>query len=341
VNGTLTNNAGVNGLVINSDATGTGSLLHNSGAVPATFNRFINNGATVSTTAITEMTFNSATGGGNVTNDGGATVTVRGVCCSTSPNPTTVDSHTTDGSGTGVFTSSLTGLTANMLYYVRAYASNSFGTSYGSQVQFNSQPVCGTSFTINHTAGTVAPVTKTVTYGTVAGIPGETAKCWITSNLGSDHQATSVDDATEASAGWYWQFNRTQGYKHDGSTRTPSTIWNNSISENSVWLPANDPCSIEFSSDWRLPTLSEWNNVIASGSWANWSGPWNSGLKLHAAGFLAADGNLTDRGILGHSWSSNQQDDTFGKKLDFYSTACYTLQGFKFHGFPIRCVRNY
>ncbi len=81
---------------------------------------------------------------------------------------------------------------------------------------------CGAStITINHAAGAVAPVTKTVTYGTVTNIPGETSKCWITSNLGADHQASAVSDATEASAGWYWQFNRKQGYKHDGTTKRP------------------------------------------------------------------------------------------------------------------------
>ena len=85
---------------------------------------------------------------------------------------------------------------------------------------------CGDPLTINHlVSGGVAPVDKTVTYGTVTNIPGETSKCWITSNLGADHQATAVNDATEASAGWYWQFNRKQGYKHDGTTRTPNTTW--------------------------------------------------------------------------------------------------------------------
>ena len=68
-----------------------------------------------------------------------------------------------------------------------------------------------------HTAGTVAPVTKTVTYGTVlTDIGGTGSKCWITQNLGADQQATSATDATEASAGWYWQFGRKQGFKHDG-----------------------------------------------------------------------------------------------------------------------------
>jgi hypothetical protein len=72
---------------------------------------------------------------------------------------------------------------------------------------------CGDTIFVNHVAGSVAPVSKIVTYGTVTNIPGETAKCWITQNLGASQQATAVNDATEASAGWYWQFNRKQGYK--------------------------------------------------------------------------------------------------------------------------------
>jgi hypothetical protein len=63
-------------------------------------------------------------------------VTARGVCWSTSPNPISTGSHSTDGSGTGAFVSSLTGLTANTLYYVRAYATNSVGTTYGNEVSF-------------------------------------------------------------------------------------------------------------------------------------------------------------------------------------------------------------
>ena len=53
--------------------------------------------------------------------------------------------------------------------------------------------------------------------GTVTGIPGETTKCWITSNLGASQQATAVNASTQASSGWYWQFNRKQGYKYDGT----------------------------------------------------------------------------------------------------------------------------
>ena len=95
---------------------------------------------TVTTTAISEIDKTTATGGGNVTADGGATVTARGICWSTSQNPTVDGSHTTDGTGTGSFTSSMTGLTANTTYYVRAYATNSAGTAYGEEVSFTTLP---------------------------------------------------------------------------------------------------------------------------------------------------------------------------------------------------------
>ena len=91
---------------------------------------------TVTTNQVTNITQTTATGGGNVTSGGNATVTARGVCWSTSHNPTTSNNHTTDGTGTGSFTSSITGLTANTTYYVRAYATNSAGTAYGSEISF-------------------------------------------------------------------------------------------------------------------------------------------------------------------------------------------------------------
>ena len=90
----------------------------------------------VITNSVTDITTTSATCGGEVTDDGGATVTARGVCWSTTPNPTVADSLTIDGTGTGTFTSSLTNLTPNTTYYVRAYATNSEGTAYGEEMTF-------------------------------------------------------------------------------------------------------------------------------------------------------------------------------------------------------------
>ncbi|MEI6434793.1 MAG: hypothetical protein WCP32_08105, partial [Bacteroidota bacterium] len=97
--------------------------------------------AAVTTTAVTSITLNSAASGGNVTTDGGSPVTARGVCWATTVSPVVTGNHTTDGSGIGAFTSSITGLSANTLYHVRAYATNSSGTYYGEDLTFTT--LCG------------------------------------------------------------------------------------------------------------------------------------------------------------------------------------------------------
>ena len=92
---------------------------------------------TVITSAVTDINKTIATSGGNVSSAGGGTISVRGICWSTLINPTVSDSKTTNGSGTGVFVSSITGLTEGLHYYVRAYATNEIGTAYGSNVEFD------------------------------------------------------------------------------------------------------------------------------------------------------------------------------------------------------------
>lgn len=118
---------------------------------------------TVTTNSVTNITSNSATCGGNVTADGGATVTARGVCWSTNQNPTLGNclGRTTDGNGLGGFTSQITGLTQGRTYYVRAYATNSAGTSYGTQNTFTTTDV----------------VLPTVTTSNVTNITQNTAVC--------------------------------------------------------------------------------------------------------------------------------------------------------------------
>ena len=92
---------------------------------------------TISTIAATNITFNSAIVGGNVMSDGGASVTSRGVCWSTSQNPTLADSNLIIGSGLGSFNDTITGLSGNTTYYVRAFATNASGTAYGSEISFS------------------------------------------------------------------------------------------------------------------------------------------------------------------------------------------------------------
>lgn len=108
---------------------------------------------TVTTTTATAMTSTAATTGGNVTSDGGATVIARGVCWSTTTNPTITNNPISGGTGTGSFTSSITGLTAGTAYYVRAYATNSAGTAYGSQVSLTTINSYTVAVSSNPTAG--------------------------------------------------------------------------------------------------------------------------------------------------------------------------------------------
>jgi hypothetical protein len=88
-------------------------------------------------TPISGITSIAANGGGNITSEGWASVTARGVCWGTSANPTTADSCSGDGTGTGAFTSSITGLSSATNYHVRAYATNTGGTAYGEDVTFS------------------------------------------------------------------------------------------------------------------------------------------------------------------------------------------------------------
>lgn len=109
-------------------------------------------GSVVTTDAVTAITQTTAISGGNVVSDGNSKVTAKGVCWGTEPAPTTANSKTSDGSGTGSFTSSISGLSAGNIYYIRAYATNNAGTSYGSAVQFATRAAGDNILTIEGTS---------------------------------------------------------------------------------------------------------------------------------------------------------------------------------------------
>lgn len=136
----------------------------------------------VSTGAITNITSNAAVCAGNVTATGGASVTARGICWSTSQFPTIADSKTSSGNGLGVFTGNITGLSPNITYYVRAYASNSVGTAYGEQTYFTTNqeiPTVVIGEIVNITS-TSATCTGDVTANGGAAIIAR-GVCWSTS----------------------------------------------------------------------------------------------------------------------------------------------------------------
>lgn len=138
--GTGTFSTTVTGLTANTTYYVRGYAINSQGTAYGTQVSFTTSSLfslpTVTTESVTTYTTNSAVLGGNVTNDGNAIVTERGVCCNTSQNPTTANNKTSIGSGTGTFSATVTGLSANITYYVRAYAINSQGTAYGNQITF-------------------------------------------------------------------------------------------------------------------------------------------------------------------------------------------------------------
>ncbi|HQZ76313.1 MAG TPA: DUF1566 domain-containing protein [Chitinophagaceae bacterium] len=107
------------------------SCSKNDGGTPSPNNPEL---PTVSTTAATNITATTAESGGNVSSEGSSPVTARGVCWNQVAVPSTAGPHTVDGSGTGTYTSSVTGLNPNTAYSVKAYATNSVGTAYGNSV---------------------------------------------------------------------------------------------------------------------------------------------------------------------------------------------------------------
>ena len=179
---------------------------------------------TVTTQSVTTIASTTATGRGNVTSDGGATVTERGVCWSTSSTPTTAGSKATASGTTGAFTASITGLSPSTLYYVRAYAINSVGTSYGSQVTFTTSA-------------------QKITFGEYLGAGSGTTKLLLhlngnsTDSSGNGNNGT-VNGATSTNSGKFGG-----AYNFDGSNdyiTLPSFSWIDGPFTFSAWIKRNN-----------------------------------------------------------------------------------------------------
>ena len=192
---------------------------------------------TVTTTIVTNVTSTTATSGGNVTDDGGAAVTARGVCWSTSPDPTIDDNKTTDGNGTGAFTSQLTNLTHSTTYYIRAYATNSEGTSYGEQKYFST---LSDGMINGH---------QYVDLGLSSGLK------WATCNVGAD----SPEDY-----GNYYAWGETETkaeYTQDNSVTFGQQL--SDISGNAQY----DAATANWGGSWRTPTKDEIRELIYNCNW--------------------------------------------------------------------------
>lgn len=206
---------------------------------------------TVATLQMTDITQTSAVSGGYVTEDGGATVLDRGLCWSTSSEPTLNDSHSSNGSGLGNYSMTINNLMPNMTYHVRAYATNSVGTGYGNDVSFTTLPGGGSINGHDYVD---------------LGLPSGTL--WATCNVGA---------TTPSGYGKYYSWAEIQSkVTYDWSTYryckgTENTLTKycglsdfgyNGFTDELICLQAeDDAASVNWGSGWRTPTKEDWEEL--------------------------------------------------------------------------------
>ncbi len=326
---------------------------------------------TVTTSTASNITENSVSCGGNVISDGGATVTARGVCWSTSHNPTVSNSYTTDGSGTGSFTSSLTGLTANTTYYVRAYATNSVGTMYGNEVSFTTLSNGDTS-----QDGLPCPGMPTLTDidGNIYNTVQLGNQCWMADNLRTTRYAdnTIISQGSSAStteAYWYYPNNDASNMPTYGLLYNWKAVMHNATSSSANPSGVQGICP----TGWHLPSDTEWvqlttyvssqsqyvcgnDNTQIAKALASTTG-WNSSSGICDVGYTPSDNNATNfnappAGVRTYSFFDKGRSVNFWKSTEYNSNNAYSVgialnvanivnsNNPKTYGFSVRCVRD-
>ncbi|NBW43517.1 MAG: hypothetical protein EBR29_06860 [Sphingobacteriia bacterium] len=296
------------------------------------------------------MTSNSATVEGYVTSDCGSNVTQRGIVYGTMNNPTTSNSVVTSGGGTGVFSVSLSGLTNLTAYNVRAYAINSAGTAYGSQVSFTTS--AAPSFTCG--ASTVSDVDNN-TYNTVQ----IGTQCWTKSNL-KVSKYRNGDNIPTGLSNSAWQNTTSGAY----------AIYNNDPVNDGLYGKLYNHYAVMDSrglcpTGWHVPTDAEWTTldnhlggpVVAGGALKSTAtqptpGGWNypNMGATNSSGFTALPGGL--RGVsgvfdlisdLGFWWSSSVSSApvAWSRWLSLYTGSIYREDSYsRTVGFSVRCCRD-
>lgn len=220
---------------------------------------------TVSTYSANTITASSAYSGGNISSEGDSNVTLRGVCYSTSQNPTIINNKTNDGSGTGSFTSSLTGLTCGTTYYVRAYATNSSGTAYGNQVSFATE-IC--TYTPTVTINTVSKYGDT--YATFSGSVTNDGNSMVTERgfvysttpnpTTSSNKIISGSGVGVFSANAYGLFSSTKYYVRAYAINNVGTAYSNELD----FITFESPTNVSISTS--VPVNITTNSAILGGN---------------------------------------------------------------------------
>ena len=316
----------------------------------------------LTTTLITNITKTTASGGGNIISDGGSDVTARGVCWSTANNPTTNNNKTTDGIGTGPFISQITGLTASITYYVRAYAVNSVETAYGNEVSFITSSETSESTVTDVDGNIYNTVTigtqtwmvenlKTTKYNDGAAIPEVTSdSIWRTlttgaycvynnmpNNYGALYNWYAVNTGKLAPAGWHVPTNDewttlenyliANGFNFDGTTNGNRET-NNKIAKS-------------------LADTTGWYSTSVAGTVGNTDYPVkrnSSGFKALAGGYRDYYGMFAIMGYAGCWWSSSEivpnATTVWSRWISFSYVNVLSGHYDKYYGFSIRCIKN-
>jgi hypothetical protein len=234
----------------------------------------------VTTTTPNSITTTTALSGGNVLLDGGATIIARGLCWSTSQNPFVTGNHTTDGTGTGSFTSSITELTAGTTFYARAYATTFAGTTYGNQVSFTTKI---TSIGSTYTGGIVFYIDETGQHGLVC---------------------APNDQGTVAEWGCYGlAILGTSTAINTGATNTNFIVAGCSTAEIAARLCFN--LTINTFSDWFLPSKDELNLMYVN-------------LKTQGLGGFTNDFYWSSSELQGYeNYNAWMQDFRDGRQWDY------------------------
>ncbi len=290
--------------------------------------------AELTTTNVTGITINSATSGGNITGSGGADITARGVCWSTSTNPVITGSHTTDGTGTGSFTSSISGLTANTKYYVRAYATNSVGTAYGNEVSFTTTEIVVPTLTTADVTDIL--ITTATAGGTITADGGASVTdrgvCWAT----AANPTTSDDKTSDGTGSGAFTSNltgltaATTYYVRAYATNSAGTAYGNEVTFTTASITAPVLTTIDASSITLTSAISGGDitsdggaSVTAKGvCWATTTGPTTSGDKTSngtGTGTFASDltGLTPGTKYYVRAYATNSVGTSYGNEIFF------------------------
>jgi uncharacterized protein (TIGR02145 family) len=286
---------------------------------------------TVTSAEISSITESSAISGGVVISDGGAEVIARGVCWSVSENPTIDNFKTTDGTGIGTFISNISSLTPEVTYFIRAYATNSAGTSYGEQKVFTT---FGT-FTDNRDGR----VYKKITIG---------IQTWMAENLAYLPAVSPPADGSEIDPYYYvcgYEGSNVSDAKATANYDTYGVLYN--------WPAALTACP----AGWHLPTDAEWTTLtdfpgLSGGSMKeagtnHWNDPNTgatngSGLTALPGGNRYYYGDFDYLGFYANFWSSSENDASYA----WYRYLTYDGGGVGRNnfgvdnGFSARCLQN-